>query len=270
MADPVPIVRTFMTNPELTARLRLDGVITVADAKHIVGRLDDKAPPAGRGPDHRSHHRGVCAAVCRDYQGLSGGIRLQPYQSLSCSRAGLGCCASIGCACAWLIVGTFSKVDEGDREPGREVRSERRPRLSWGGLLWWGGQKPSRTVVRSGPVLATTDDPSFNGPLGDPSPHQAEPKSGRLLPDSAEFGPDSGSSRLRPSESLANLGPISGEIAPKHQPNPDVARLWFGTDQIWADVAPNLAQRRRTRRQRSRRGRSTRPTSRSPSATRSC
>merc|ERR1719382_2293227 len=42
MADPVPIVRTFMTNPDLTRKLRLDGVITVADAKHIIGRLDDK------------------------------------------------------------------------------------------------------------------------------------------------------------------------------------------------------------------------------------
>jgi G3E family GTPase len=42
MADPVPIVRTFMTDPSLTRDFRLDGVITVADAKHITGRLDDK------------------------------------------------------------------------------------------------------------------------------------------------------------------------------------------------------------------------------------
>merc|ERR1719515_427906 len=42
MADPVPIVRTFMTNPSLTQDLRLDGVIAVADAKHLPGRLDDK------------------------------------------------------------------------------------------------------------------------------------------------------------------------------------------------------------------------------------
>lgn len=42
MADPVPIVRTFMTSPEISAELRLDGVITVADAKHIEGRLDDE------------------------------------------------------------------------------------------------------------------------------------------------------------------------------------------------------------------------------------
>merc|ERR1719362_2267106 len=42
MADPVPIVRTFMSNPELTADLRLDAVIALADAKHILGRLDDE------------------------------------------------------------------------------------------------------------------------------------------------------------------------------------------------------------------------------------
>jgi G3E family GTPase len=42
MADPVPIVRTFMGNPEITQELRLDGVVCVADAKHLGGRLDDK------------------------------------------------------------------------------------------------------------------------------------------------------------------------------------------------------------------------------------
>mmetsp|Transcript_71068 Transcript_71068/g.230709 ORF Transcript_71068/g.230709 Transcript_71068/m.230709 type:complete len:497 (+) Transcript_71068:78-1568(+) len=42
MADPVPIVRTFMSSPEITADLRLDAVITMADAKHLTGRLDDQ------------------------------------------------------------------------------------------------------------------------------------------------------------------------------------------------------------------------------------
>merc|ERR1719210_2758771 len=41
MADPVPIVRTFMSTPEITQDLRLDAVITMADAKHLPGRLDD-------------------------------------------------------------------------------------------------------------------------------------------------------------------------------------------------------------------------------------
>lgn len=42
MADPVPIIRTFMSNPELTQELRLDGVLCVADCKHLPARLDDK------------------------------------------------------------------------------------------------------------------------------------------------------------------------------------------------------------------------------------
>jgi len=42
MADPVPIVRTFMSSEDLTAELRLDGVVTVADAKNLPGRLADK------------------------------------------------------------------------------------------------------------------------------------------------------------------------------------------------------------------------------------
>merc|ERR1712151_525099 len=42
MADPVPIVRTFMSNPQITAELRLDAVVAMADAKHLPGRLDDK------------------------------------------------------------------------------------------------------------------------------------------------------------------------------------------------------------------------------------
>merc|ERR1712151_499841 len=42
MADPVPIIRTFMSNQVLTEELRLDGVITVTDAKNLLGRLDDQ------------------------------------------------------------------------------------------------------------------------------------------------------------------------------------------------------------------------------------
>lgn len=42
MADPVPIVRTFMSDPSLTQDLRLDAVITMTDAKNLLGRLDDE------------------------------------------------------------------------------------------------------------------------------------------------------------------------------------------------------------------------------------
>lgn len=41
VADPVPIVRTFMEESELTEELRLDGVVTLADSKHLISRLDD-------------------------------------------------------------------------------------------------------------------------------------------------------------------------------------------------------------------------------------
>merc|ERR1719487_3050416 len=41
MADPVPIVRTFMSEPSITEVLRLDGVVALADAKNLPGRLDD-------------------------------------------------------------------------------------------------------------------------------------------------------------------------------------------------------------------------------------
>lgn len=48
MADPVPIVRTFMNSNELTQELRLDGVLTVADAKNLPQRLDEKVDEEGK------------------------------------------------------------------------------------------------------------------------------------------------------------------------------------------------------------------------------
>jgi len=42
MADPVPIVRTFMELEDVSAEMRLDGVLTVADAKNLPKRLADK------------------------------------------------------------------------------------------------------------------------------------------------------------------------------------------------------------------------------------
>jgi len=41
MADPVPIVKTFMSQPALTDALRLDGVVALADARNLPARLDD-------------------------------------------------------------------------------------------------------------------------------------------------------------------------------------------------------------------------------------
>jgi molybdopterin-guanine dinucleotide biosynthesis protein len=41
MADPVPIVRTIKRIDVVMSFFRVDAVITVADAKHLLGRLDD-------------------------------------------------------------------------------------------------------------------------------------------------------------------------------------------------------------------------------------
>lgn len=43
LADPVPIVRTIKQNPHAMACFRLDGIVTVADAKHLPGLLAEKA-----------------------------------------------------------------------------------------------------------------------------------------------------------------------------------------------------------------------------------
>jgi len=43
LADPAPIVQTFFTVPEIGAKLRVDGIITLVDAKHVIGHLTEKA-----------------------------------------------------------------------------------------------------------------------------------------------------------------------------------------------------------------------------------
>ena len=45
LADPGPVVQTFFVDDEMQAKLRLDGVVTVVDAKHIWEHIDD-APEA--------------------------------------------------------------------------------------------------------------------------------------------------------------------------------------------------------------------------------
>ena len=41
LADPAPVAQTFFVDEDVRARTRLDSVTTVADAKHILMRLDD-------------------------------------------------------------------------------------------------------------------------------------------------------------------------------------------------------------------------------------
>jgi len=42
LADPAPIAQTFFSVPEIAAKLRMDGIITMVDAKHVKDRLDVK------------------------------------------------------------------------------------------------------------------------------------------------------------------------------------------------------------------------------------
>jgi G3E family GTPase len=44
LADPAPIAQTFMTVPKLARVLRMDGIITVVDAKHILQHLEEEKP----------------------------------------------------------------------------------------------------------------------------------------------------------------------------------------------------------------------------------
>ena len=42
MADPGPVAQTFLTDPEIRAYARVDGVVTLVDAKHVMQHLDEK------------------------------------------------------------------------------------------------------------------------------------------------------------------------------------------------------------------------------------
>ena len=42
MADPGPVAQTFLTDPTIRDYARIDGVVTLVDAKHIVQHLDEK------------------------------------------------------------------------------------------------------------------------------------------------------------------------------------------------------------------------------------
>jgi G3E family GTPase len=44
LADPAPIAQTFFTVPEIGSKLRMDGIITVCDAKHLLQHMDEKKP----------------------------------------------------------------------------------------------------------------------------------------------------------------------------------------------------------------------------------
>merc|ERR550519_2467001 len=44
LADPAPVAQTFFVDEGIQAMYRLDGIITVVDAKHVIGHLDEVKP----------------------------------------------------------------------------------------------------------------------------------------------------------------------------------------------------------------------------------
>lgn len=44
LADPAPVAQTFFVDDKIVERYKLDGIITVVDAKHIIRHLDDEKP----------------------------------------------------------------------------------------------------------------------------------------------------------------------------------------------------------------------------------
>ncbi len=45
LADPAPVAQTFFSDEEMKGKLRLDAIVTVVDARHIVQHLDDLREP---------------------------------------------------------------------------------------------------------------------------------------------------------------------------------------------------------------------------------
>jgi G3E family GTPase len=44
LADPAPVAQTFFMDDALRAQLRLDAIVTVVDAKHVLTHLDEVKP----------------------------------------------------------------------------------------------------------------------------------------------------------------------------------------------------------------------------------
>ena len=42
VANPAPIIQTFFLDPDMASSVRLDGIVTMVDAKHVGRHLDDQ------------------------------------------------------------------------------------------------------------------------------------------------------------------------------------------------------------------------------------
>merc|ERR1712054_293649 len=44
LADPAPVAQTFFADDYVQSKYRLDGILTLVDAKHIIQHLEDEKP----------------------------------------------------------------------------------------------------------------------------------------------------------------------------------------------------------------------------------
>ena len=44
MADPAPVAQTFLVDPKIRSFARIDGIVTLVDAKHVEQHLNEKKP----------------------------------------------------------------------------------------------------------------------------------------------------------------------------------------------------------------------------------
>merc|ERR1739844_175221 len=44
LADPAPVAQTFFADEFVQQRMCLDGILTLVDAKHLIGHLDEEKP----------------------------------------------------------------------------------------------------------------------------------------------------------------------------------------------------------------------------------
>ena len=42
VANPAPIIQTFFLDPDMASSVRLDGIVTMVDAKHVGRHLDEQ------------------------------------------------------------------------------------------------------------------------------------------------------------------------------------------------------------------------------------
>lgn len=74
LANPGPIVSSFYMDQDLPDRVRLDGIVTVVDAKHVSRHLDEAEKDADRVSEAVEQ---VCEQICNMFVTVNMAVRLQ-------------------------------------------------------------------------------------------------------------------------------------------------------------------------------------------------